>query len=253
MKQVISAIPLIALTLMRSTSAIHLPESWTNQLPDSFSLKANDNELKPFEYHQCPVDMPLSCTNNTEIGDSCCFEYPGGVLLQTQFWDYYPPVGPDDMFTLHGLWPDLCNGQFEQFCDDSMNIESAETILKDFGEEDLLKKMKLFWKNYNGNDESLWIHEFNKHGTCMNTIKSHCYDQSTYKKNQNVVDFYKKTVELFEDLPTYKWLSENGIVASQTQTYTRKQIEDTLSARFGQPVFVKCNNYVELKMSRNRN
>jgi len=52
----------------------------------------------------CPIDSPLSCHNSTEAPDTCCFIYPGGQLLQTQFWDTSPAIGPDDSWTLHGLW-----------------------------------------------------------------------------------------------------------------------------------------------------
>ena len=210
-------------------------------LPSS-TIQQDELQASPFEIKQCPIDLPFSCTNDTVVEDSCCFEYPGGVLLQTQFWDYYPPIGPDDMFTLHGLWPDRCDGQYDQFCDSSMEIRNVRKILTEHGEHELLEKMERVWKNFNGNDESLWIHEFNKHGTCMTTIKESCYGSDT-KPGQNIVDFFKKSVELFEDLPTFQWLAENGIVPSTEQTYTKRQIEDTLSARFGQPVFIKCNRF----------
>lgn len=218
-------------------------------LPEEISLNSIANQVAnfwPSELKQCPIDLPFSCTNDTVIEDSCCFEYPGGILLQTQFWDYYPPIGPDDLFTLHGLWPDRCDGQYDQFCDPSMEIRDVKSIFNQHGETELLKKMSKVWKNFNGNDESLWIHEFNKHGTCMSTIKDSCYSRDS-KPQQNVVDFFKKSVELFEQLPTYTWLVENGIVPSTEQTYTRKQIEDTLSARFGQPVFIKCNRFQALQ------
>jgi hypothetical protein len=52
----------------------------------------------------CPIDGPMSCHNTTVAPDSCCFIYPGGQLLQTQFWDTSPAVGPEDSWTLHGLW-----------------------------------------------------------------------------------------------------------------------------------------------------
>lgn len=52
----------------------------------------------------CPADSPLSCHNSTAAPDSCCFIYPGGQLLLTQFWDTNPTVGPVDSWTLHGLW-----------------------------------------------------------------------------------------------------------------------------------------------------
>src|SRR5689334_19309257 len=56
----------------------------------------------------CPADSPLSCQNTTTVQDLCCFNAPGGQLLLTQFWDADPPTGPEDSWTLHGLWPDQC-------------------------------------------------------------------------------------------------------------------------------------------------
>jgi ribonuclease T2 len=38
------------------------------------------------------------------VENLCCFNAPGGQLLQTQFWDTNPPTGPNDSWTLHGLW-----------------------------------------------------------------------------------------------------------------------------------------------------
>jgi ribonuclease T2 len=46
----------------------------------------------------------LSCHNTTAVSDLCCFNYPGGALLQVQLWDTDPAVGPDDSWTIHGLW-----------------------------------------------------------------------------------------------------------------------------------------------------
>jgi ribonuclease T2 len=46
----------------------------------------------------------LSCHNTSIVEDLCCFNYPGGQMLQTQFWDTNPPTGPDDAWTIHGLW-----------------------------------------------------------------------------------------------------------------------------------------------------
>ena len=46
----------------------------------------------------------LSCHNTTTVENLCCFNAPGGSLLQTQFWDTDPASGPDDSWTIHGLW-----------------------------------------------------------------------------------------------------------------------------------------------------
>lgn len=55
----------------------------------------------------CPIDGPMSCHNNTPIAgdDSCCFIYPGGRMLLTQFWDREVHAGGAEQdWTLHGLW-----------------------------------------------------------------------------------------------------------------------------------------------------
>jgi ribonuclease T2 len=45
------------------------------------------------------------------------------LFLSTQFWDAYTGLEgkrqklPDNKWTLHGLWPDFCNGSFTQYCD----------------------------------------------------------------------------------------------------------------------------------------
>lgn len=49
----------------------------------------------------------LSCHNTTVVENLCCFNAPGGSLLQTQFWDTDPSTGPEDSWTIHGLW--VCN------------------------------------------------------------------------------------------------------------------------------------------------
>ena len=52
----------------------------------------------------CPKPWELSCQNSTKVEDLCCFNAPGGQLLITQFWDAEPAIGPEDSWTLHGLW-----------------------------------------------------------------------------------------------------------------------------------------------------
>jgi ribonuclease T2 len=51
----------------------------------------------------CSMGAPLSCHNTTAY-DTCCLNYPGGHLVQTQFWDTNPATGPSNSWTIHGLW-----------------------------------------------------------------------------------------------------------------------------------------------------
>lgn len=170
-------------------------------------------------------------------------------MLQTQFWDYYPPIGDNHTFTLHGLWPDNCDGTYEQFCDNSLEISKGEVkrILMDtFGDKELYEKMQKVWKNFNGDDESLWIHEFNKHATCIKTIRPTCY--SDFLKDENVYDFFKISMNLFEEYPTFDFLAKAGIHPSLDETYTKKQIAEALNSQFSdKTVYFKCNKYNALQ------
>ncbi|KAL4810550.1 ribonuclease T2-like protein [Aspergillus unguis] len=191
-------------------------------------------------FQQCGK-LELSCQTRYQGQDTCCFNYPGGQMLQTQFWDADPAVGPEDSWTIHGLWPDHCNGGFDQFCDSHRKYSNISLILVDAGRRDLLDEMSTYWKDYKGDDPNLWEHEWNKHGTCVSTLETHCY--SEYYPQQEVVDYFDRTVDLFHDLPTYKTLAEAGIVPSYTQTYTRQEIEDALSKAHGAAVTVRCRSH----------
>lgn len=224
---------------------------------------------------QCPIDLPLTCQNHTIIPDSCCFEYPGGIFLQTQFWDYVPSrsgmndgelekeLGPLDSFTIHGLWPDNCRGGFEQFCDDSLAIDDVYYLLNsdqfnnnktnlEISGKQLLEELNRLWKSNNGNDESLWIHEYNKHGTCIKTIRPSCYSRWEDKtkvetidyKKQAVYDYFRIAYNLHSKLNTTAVLEEHGIVPSLTKTYTRQEIQTALDSGFNDhSVFFACDRH----------
>lgn len=198
----------------------------------------------------CPANLPLTCTNSTPIHNTCCFESPGGIMLQTQFWDYYPAIGKNDSFTMHGLWPDNCDGSYEQFCNGKLNIQRGDIrriLVDEFHDPELLLKIETSWKNFNGDDELLWVHEFNKHATCIKTIRPECYGDE-FVKDRNVYDFLKIAVNLYEKYPTFDFLGAHGIVPSLTQTYTFEEIDSALSAGFGgHSVFFKCNRYQALQ------
>ncbi|OBA28059.1 ribonuclease T2 [Hanseniaspora valbyensis NRRL Y-1626] len=255
-------------------SVLLLKDKQTNQ--DNFnSLELYNSPLS------CPIDTPLSCSNTTVIEDSCCFEYPGGIFLQTQFWDYIPTIyDPKEEleklkynFTLHGLWPDNCDGSYAQFCDLSRDIkynltdmllnqdlyqsENLPYLSPDSG-LNLVNDLKQWWKSNNGNDESLWVHEYNKHGTCINTMKPNCYsrwfenesvteeDPDEYQKlvKRGIYDYFDITMKLYKNLNTFEFLQNYNITPSEEKTYTRKEISEALSESFNdKQVFFKCDRY----------
>ncbi|KAH8914203.1 ribonuclease T2 [Atractiella rhizophila] len=161
-------------------------------------------------------------------------------LLQTQFWDTDPVTGPDDSWTIHGLWPDLCDGGFNDTCDSSRQYSGSK--LSGWLSQkapDTLSFMQSYWQDISGDDESFWEHEWGKHGTCISTLDPSCYDG--YEEGDETIDFFTQTVALFKTVPTYDWLSAAGISPSSSATYTLSQIESALQDAFGQPVYVACS------------
>ena len=63
--------------------------------------------------------------------------------------------------------PDRCDGTYDANCDSSRAYSNITAILNSFGATDLLSYMSTYWKDYKGDDESFWYHEWAKHGTCM--------------------------------------------------------------------------------------
>lgn len=251
---------------------MHLQDLWVILKPGT-EFFANIKDDNPFLPH-CPINLPLSCQNYTMIPDSCCFEYPGGIFLQTQFWDYEPStsnldddqlekeLGPLNSFTIHGLWPDNCNGGYQQFCNPSAEISDVPSVLNseqfngnehglEYRGDELLEIMQRYWKGLGGHDESLWVHEYNKHGTCIKTIKPSCYSRwdkeeikqsdQNYQK-QAVYDYYRVSYNLYRKLNTSELLSNKGIIPTTERTYSRKEIEDALSDGFyGRQVQLVCD------------
>ncbi|KAJ9637366.1 Ribonuclease T2 precursor (RNase T2) [Coniosporium tulheliwenetii] len=171
----------------------------------------------------------LSCTPAALTANDRCVESPSGLLLLTQLWNSDPGLGPPDRWTIHGLWPDYCNGSYPVSCDTSRAYSNIIEILEGYGQSRLLNYMRKLWRNdpaitlTNGTDADLWYHEWEKHGTCMSTLRPSCY--RSYTSAREAVDYFAQTVFLDRRLPTYDYLAECGIVPSNSSTYARAALE----------------------------
>ncbi|KAJ7293013.1 ribonuclease [Mycena rebaudengoi] len=190
----------------------------------------------------CSSTVPESCTNSTAQSDLCCFQAPGGLLLQTQFWDTNPSTGPSDSWTIHGLWPDNCDLTFESSCDPSRAYTGLLTdMLTTQGAADTLTFMKTFWKDINGNDESFWEHEWSKvsaeHRTSQAVFSSITLDVACLPsgsiKGAEAVVYFNTVVQLFKSLPTYQWLSDARITPSSSETHTLASLTSALKTASG--------------------
>ncbi|KAI0205072.1 ribonuclease Trv [Astrocystis sublimbata] len=190
----------------------------------------------------CPIDGPTSCSDSSATG-SCCFIQPGGRLLLTQFWDEKAHVrGNEQDWTLHGLWPDLCDGSYDQFCGMTPQYNNISGLLKHYDQEELMDAMDRYWVANYGTNEHLWAHEYNKHGTCINTLAPSCYGED-YKPGMEVVDYFVRAFGLFRMLDTYYALQRVGIEPDAHKTYALADIQDALEDFSGSRVILKCSGH----------
>nr|OQO17948.1 hypothetical protein B0A51_12104 [Rachicladosporium sp. CCFEE 5018] len=145
--------------------------------------------------------------------------------------DVSPATGPINSWTIHGRWPDNCDGTYQQFCDPAREYTNLTQILQSFGRQDLVDYALTYWASNSGSAESIWEHEFGKHGTCMSTFDPPCYPNYT-----------PRTESLFQELPSYDWLAAAGILPSTTVKYTPQQFQDALSPHHGgNQIYLGCS------------
>ncbi|KAK3685384.1 ribonuclease T2-like protein [Podospora appendiculata] len=225
--------------------------------PSSFDVQPSSSSFyEPLSgAPSCPFDGPMSCHNSTPIAgeDSCCFVYPGGRILLTQFWDpQVYAVGAEEDWTLHGLWPDLCDGTYDQFCHMTPRYENVTAVLEEQGQHQLLEFMDRFWLASSGPNSRLWNHEFNKHATCINTLAPSCYGSSgggsgdedsnaqRYTPGAEVVDYFTRASALFNTLDTYSALRKAGIVPQARKHYPLADVQKALEIYSGGRVVLRC-------------
>ncbi|KAK6088702.1 Ribonuclease Le2 [Seiridium cupressi] len=222
--------------------------------------------------HTCTLQTPvLSCSASADpaVVDTCCVETFGGLVLSTQFWDTYTgressgQLLPRDTWTLHGLWPDFCNGSYTQYCDLSRQYDpipspntttgksdgtpvpaytgpNIGTFLEPFGKFDLLAYMNKFWVAQNQDNAGFWGHEFSKHATCYSSFDVECYGPQ-YVEHEEVVDFFETALSYYNILPTWGWLSAKGIRPSNSSYYSLADIQGALTDGFGKLPYVGCS------------
>ncbi|EIW77960.1 ribonuclease T2 [Coniophora puteana RWD-64-598 SS2] len=174
----------------------------------------------------CATDGPVSCQNTTAVSNTCCFEYPGGQILQTQFWDTDVAGSPADSWTIHGLWPDNCDGTYEEDCDPSRDYTNITDLLTSQGATSTLDYMEDYWLNDDGTAQELWAHEWATHGTCYSTLEPSCLPSGS-PAGAEAVAFFETVVRVFKTLPTYTWLADAGITPDDGATY---ELSDVLGA-----------------------
>jgi ribonuclease T2 len=224
---------------------------------------------------KCRPSKPvLSCSTEAKSGlvNSCEVETFGGLVLSTQFWDTYTGLEsegqllPEKSFTLHGLWPDFCNGSWTQYCDLNRQYDphpspntttgtpagtpvppysgpTVDTFLAALGRpgRTLLAWMNKFWIAQNQPNTELWAHEFSKHATCFSTFAPSCFSAQDLSQHTDLLTYFSAAADYFTRLPTYDWLAAKSITPSNTTGYTLADIQSALAARHGAVPYVGCS------------
>ncbi|RKP09066.1 RNase Sy, partial [Thamnocephalis sphaerospora] len=182
----------------------------------------------------CPDTLSCPAGGGPPV-DRCCSPAMG-LLVFVQQW--YPKLGPSDAFTLHGLWPDECNGDQgpRNGCDSRRNYPNLGRIIKN-ADPDLYTSMTTFWPSYKKNVELFWSHEWNKHGTCVSTLEPQCLSE-TAEPHTDVLVYFRTALALREQFNPYKVLADKNIVPGNL--YDRELITTTLQEAWGVPVRITC-------------
>ncbi|GAA97390.1 uncharacterized protein L969DRAFT_87334 [Mixia osmundae IAM 14324] len=196
----------------------------------------------------CPI--AASCPGGNAGVNTCCtpLRSSGGVLaLSTQFWS---AQGPSDAATLHGLWPDFCNGSYPQYCDDGRDVSGSaiRSILQKYNQVALLAFMDKYWLGeptagqsaISANDD-FYSHEFEKHATCTPSFDLQCYGNAN-RTETSIVDFFNTAVGYYQRFPTYHFLTSRGISPSTTENYTLGQVQSVLRSYTGGNATLNCVN-----------
>ncbi|MCJ1301354.1 ribonuclease T2-like [Hypocenomyce scalaris] len=138
--------------------------------------------------------------------------------------------------------PDFCDGNYNQYCDESRQYTNITQILEAYGRHALLAYMRTYWADDGGDDEAFWEHEWGKHGTCISTLDPDCY--TNYTPQEEVVDFFAQAVHLFSGLNTYEFLAADGILPTNSTTYSYDAIMRALNRATGVNATIECEGDV---------
>jgi len=101
---------------------------------------------------------------------------------------------PKNIFTIHGLWPNLSSGRRMDKCN------QEEDIIIEHDESEIYQEMETFWISFTHDNESFWTHEYNTHGYCY-AQKFNIKDPSEYfefalsiYKQHNMSEIFKRAL-----------------------------------------------------------
>ncbi|EST05311.1 Ribonuclease T2-like protein [Kalmanozyma brasiliensis GHG001] len=215
---------------------------------DAATCAIASSQLSCHASYDIPASSSANCCFNGAISEG---DKQSGLVLSTSFWTTTAadPAnnGPKDSTTIHGLWPDYCDGTYPAFCSNASGIPEytgaqIEAVMQKY-DPALFAYYQTYFKDLNGDSADFLEHEYNKHGTCFTTMRPTCQPALPWisKPDFAVLNYFRQIAHKFAERPTYNILANAGIVPSATQNYTLVQVQDALKKVHGGTPYVGCN------------
>jgi len=161
------------------------------------------------------------------------------VGRQDNSWDYllmvtrwpgtvaYDSSVPSNVtsFTLHGIWPTRNDGSWPQFCNDSQSFDPSLI-------SSLVPQLWVSWYDYQGNGFDFWSHEWDKHGTCAESVSSM---GSEY-------DYFSSAINLQTKYDSVTALAASSITPNSDNWYSLADIQNALSDYFHVDPILTCQS-----------
>ncbi|XP_038903744.1 ribonuclease MC-like [Benincasa hispida] len=130
---------------------------------------------------------------------------------------------PDNRFSIHGMWPSLYSGAQTHCFGSPFDVNQISILQPGISE---------IWPNVvTGKNQWLWGHEWDKHGTCTESI---LFDQEEY---------FSFTMDKYIE-NNLSFILGKSQITPNGQLYSRAQIYAAISAKTGKTPAVRCNyNY----------
>jgi len=161
------------------------------------------------------------------------------VLILTQHWPYTTCMEWEERkggcrkierarWSVHGLWPTKLGHISPNFCNNSWSFD--HTLLRP-----IKANLTVFWPDVEirpHKPDSLWQHEWQKHGTCAAQLPS----------MDSELKYFSKGVELAQENPVTEWLHSRGILPNKAgrQFQMREVWEALLEGTQGMRPHVDC-------------
>eukprot|EP01018_Ginkgo_biloba_P016041 Gb_01128 [translate_table: standard] len=139
----------------------------------------------------------------------------------------YPKSGTPSLdFSIHGLWPNMNDGTWPQFCDRHHRFNFSQVA-------DLEMELEKHWASLqcpSSNGHKFWAHEWERHGTCSLNMDEH--------------DYFNSTLSLRRQVDLLGALEAAGIFPDGRQ-YDSDEILEALGRAIGEFPEIRCNKNIE--------